>query len=750
MDKNWLIRTSQHKILGPISKAKLIEFIEKGSLTQTDEVCSGNGFWFYLHEQDLVDRHIVGDEPQGFNPISEGKTVLARKRRTEDTNTRPAADAETNHTMVIGQDLLGQLNHKAHPQTDKAGLPLEQDRRKVKESAPIMPKAEDLEFPDIDTDIELPSIEFETADISQNVSHSTEILASAGLKHEENEEVDVESDEQFQGKLPSADDLEFPAIDGLSLSVSSSVEKDSSQQSEKKKSRIAPTPPVKPLRQKSEHVAYKNRQRVEQVKVVDSKNSRNDRYLFLVFFVMISLVVYAVYFYYSKISSHQKSSVGDELSSLFIPSVYAQEVEQKKNSLFLPLALPYAQIALGVTTSGISLEYLFSAAAKDQCPFSNDYHYLFYLLSTSDRAQIRNNVQSYPNCKISPKARQMIDIFSSSLSVRREWGKQNEQDLSDDDKRVLKKVRDYQARSQHISLVVEQFNQYIEFLGKSPTAAQLHRMNEKIVNFGRHHSSRSILLELLNVLVALSVDNQPWAKSSFSQILQRNLLQIAFMLDDVTVFSTKEQQERYAHNMRRAMVYIVDHLEDKTMAQLAINYYAIFDQSEVTTRLIEKSDASWSFVKIKKMIEKPIQGRFFFIPWFYILQARAPSQDVEAYIDQFLTVELVQQLQLELMPIIASSFPRKSEVREAIVKMVIQNFDTKSPFYRLQLIEALKIPYIADRIKERPAGLRGATFQLERAFYNELLMNYGITRFSLFNLLRLGEENQALLWWLVL
>jgi hypothetical protein len=76
MDKNWLIRTKSNHILGPISKEKVLELYNNGSIKPDDEVCSGNGYWFFIREDDMVDRFLVGNETQGFNPISEAKDVL--------------------------------------------------------------------------------------------------------------------------------------------------------------------------------------------------------------------------------------------------------------------------------------------------------------------------------------------------------------------------------------------------------------------------------------------------------------------------------------------------------------------------------------------------------------------------------------------------------------------------------------------------------------------------------------------------
>ncbi len=75
-NKNWLIRTKSNHILGPVSKEKVIELYHNGSVRPEDEICSGNGYWFYLREKDQVEHYLLGSKKQPFNPISEAIDVL--------------------------------------------------------------------------------------------------------------------------------------------------------------------------------------------------------------------------------------------------------------------------------------------------------------------------------------------------------------------------------------------------------------------------------------------------------------------------------------------------------------------------------------------------------------------------------------------------------------------------------------------------------------------------------------------------
>ena len=109
MNKNWLIRTNQKKILGPVTKEKILEFIEKGSLNSEDEICCGNGYWFYVKEKKLIFKYLTSGEIQGFNPITEAKVnfdALANNREEveESKNLGNQEQADADYAEAIRLD----------------------------------------------------------------------------------------------------------------------------------------------------------------------------------------------------------------------------------------------------------------------------------------------------------------------------------------------------------------------------------------------------------------------------------------------------------------------------------------------------------------------------------------------------------------------------------------------------------------------------------------------------------------------
>ena len=97
MNKNWLIRTKSNHILGPVSKDKVLELYKNGSIRGEDEICSGNGYWFFIREKELVEKYLTGNKQQTFNPISEAKDILTNDHTSvEAVELHPADDV----TMV--------------------------------------------------------------------------------------------------------------------------------------------------------------------------------------------------------------------------------------------------------------------------------------------------------------------------------------------------------------------------------------------------------------------------------------------------------------------------------------------------------------------------------------------------------------------------------------------------------------------------------------------------------------------------
>jgi hypothetical protein len=181
-EKVWLIRTKNKQILGPVSKKKIIEFVERKSLQPDDEITRGNGYWFHVKEQDLLDKYVFGDVPQEFNPICEAKTIVVKQEKPENTSS-------------------------FNPSKPNMGRRKEDTNEKI-------PASDDLAYPDIDDGVtQLP--ESEPEDNTQMI----QIPVKEKAPKMEPVVFDNSPSNEADGKVPDEDDLAYPDMGGEDLSA---------------------------------------------------------------------------------------------------------------------------------------------------------------------------------------------------------------------------------------------------------------------------------------------------------------------------------------------------------------------------------------------------------------------------------------------------------------------------------------------------------------------------------------------------
>ena len=149
--------------------------MQSSSLDPNDELASGNGYWFYLKENDLVGKYLYGDVPQSYNPISEAKSVLAQREnpdKTSSINTAPA-----NRIQLLKFELEG---------------------------VGALPPIEDLEYPDI------PLVDNNPIDLTAIINlPSVFVPFEKGLAQVKEHDTEQGSGEEL---YPEGDDLDYPDL----------------------------------------------------------------------------------------------------------------------------------------------------------------------------------------------------------------------------------------------------------------------------------------------------------------------------------------------------------------------------------------------------------------------------------------------------------------------------------------------------------------------------------------------------------
>lgn len=110
----WLVRTAQNEIRGPVTHAEILQQIERGEIALQDEVCRADGYWFYLHEgtETLAQLGIApphstrahGEEITQTDTDTE--TLMPETKKSAPKSSKLAKTGKSKpHVQVVGQEL---------------------------------------------------------------------------------------------------------------------------------------------------------------------------------------------------------------------------------------------------------------------------------------------------------------------------------------------------------------------------------------------------------------------------------------------------------------------------------------------------------------------------------------------------------------------------------------------------------------------------------------------------------------------
>ena len=140
--------------MGPVTKEEVIEMIESGTLSNGDEISSGNGYWFWIKEKDLLEKYLYGTETQSFNPVN---SFTGKEGHFEESVLPPNDDLEypeegekvtfekkESFSRMAGREEI----LVAQDSPEEEGPTVDEEDEEEEDEEDVLPNDEDLEYPD--------------------------------------------------------------------------------------------------------------------------------------------------------------------------------------------------------------------------------------------------------------------------------------------------------------------------------------------------------------------------------------------------------------------------------------------------------------------------------------------------------------------------------------------------------------------------------------------------------------------------
>ncbi|MBL6990834.1 MAG: hypothetical protein ISR65_13700 [Bacteriovoracaceae bacterium] len=254
---------------------------------------------------------------------------------------------------------------------------------------------------------------------------------------------------------------------------------------------------------------------------------------------------------------------------------------------------------------------------------------------------------------------------------------------------------------------------------------------------------------LLKALIALQIDNFGLAQKHINNLIYSDTEEIIFQIQR-HYFKSQEDFKRFYQNLLSATEYIEKKLKNTMLFKLYITHLASLFHHDQLISISQQYAIDWSLNTIRKILKSKNYGLKYPGLWYKILIKKAQIAEVLKFIEDALTPSLISKMHNSLFPIVQDYLTAHTQKRNAIFTRITSLIHSQKNYDNYILLQLLKNNTVKQFvIKKRPA-LNRTSFQLERQFYRDTMSQGKALEFSLYNLIKLGDHDTSLLWWVVL
>jgi hypothetical protein len=758
MEKNWLIRTRARQILGPVGKQKILDFVNKGSLTPDDEISSGNGYWFSIKEKDLLEKYVFGDIVQGFNPITEAPNVLTS-------------------TLNIETDLTGSLNPNTMPKEEAL-----KDSEKNEEKA--LPNTGDLDYPDMGNesanlpsddelafpesgDLDYPDMGEETAEDVTRVGGismeaptptptpepSVEVKKTPVVKevtpavgHVQDQVPNTEE----EGKLPEGDDLDYPDMMNTdSVESSDDDETDPSftmptDELLESDNSIPETPDVTeeidlPTKKKS-----KKKVSSAKAKKKSNKKQRNDRYLFYVLIALVLLIFYGAYYYFTNVISPNA-----KISNPFIERVYAQSLisPMAKKKSFAELSnLENDFFTLSPVVKGDGLKIAQAVFNQpENCEYKSEFHLKLLIVFSKNNEFIRQFYKDF----ISECSKGFEERTLDFLQYPYKEGEKLETIISYLKTKGFKKselktiTKIWKSKNKENKL--RKILKLLEQIKKSNSELRTYRLYNSLIQLSKNIDSY-FLKSLILSASYIEIGNEGLYYKNFEKLISLN--EILYVIDLKQSYVNEENIKSYYEIINFFFAIIQKHQTDENILKIFETNYHFLNIGREKVKFKDES-FEWSLINMRGMMKSHRYGLKFPAYWAYHIDGRTSLKEVDDFVKNIEDHSILKFINPIDYWIFKNNFPNEEKSRELIYRNILEKSSQSNlmKFISLSLIEN---QVVKRNLSKRSKLYSKPVFSLKRKYLHENLYNGKESTLLIYKLLQMGEERDEFLWWLLL
>jgi hypothetical protein len=255
-----------------------------------------------------------------------------------------------------------------------------------------------------------------------------------------------------------------------------------------------------------------------------------------------------------------------------------------------------------------------------------------------------------------------------------------------------------------------------------------------------------ILRNIVEMVVAIKSGNVSWAKRVIRKILSSDYQQLLFQRyrSGIEARGGAKLDQLMVRSFKLVERYVADPSLVRAFG-LYFEYSLNPDELPNFYQYVKKSD---SLNSIRELIKGRL-GQQFPGLWFKVLNGHARYAEAKSYLSSALEFPKIKQLQLGELWLLGYHIPPSDSARKIIKQRVKKLIDDKSHYSRFVLLELLgqqpPIKRLAEKIDQ---SFHQPIYNLKRKFYRRLIREGVAPIYSMIQLIKLGDYDSWLLWWM--
>ena len=252
---------------------------------------------------------------------------------------------------------------------------------------------------------------------------------------------------------------------------------------------------------------------------------------------------------------------------------------------------------------------------------------------------------------------------------------------------------------------------------------------------------------LVEILVFFQQGNKGRGNQLISEMIKEDPLRYFISLD-VFHYSTKDNREKVYEKLHWSINYLVNSIDDQLLKEVFLFFWKDLIEEEDYIQLTDQIDADWPVLRLQKVIQSPNYGLDFFNIWIRVFHEKVSPIEFDKLLVSIVNTKRLRDYGRNSFWIYRLYYPPEEELRKEVEIQLVKQMKINQIYENYVLLTLAKNKTIKKVLGKYSDVYKKPFFKISREFFKENLEKGVSLDLSSYQLLKLGDKSESILWWL--